>query len=106
VSTLEPRVPAALERVVSTCLAKDPDERWQSAGDLARELKGIASGSHAAAQPAILHSARSSRVAMGLVGIAAAVLGAAIVFAAFSLRPETPVDAPASPLNQSPAWMG
>ena len=34
--------PAALDRVVRTCLAKDPDERWQSAGDLARELKWIA----------------------------------------------------------------
>jgi eukaryotic-like serine/threonine-protein kinase len=29
---------AALERVVGTCLAKEPAERWQSAADLAREL--------------------------------------------------------------------
>jgi len=28
----------ALERVVKKCLAKDPDERWQSASDLAAEL--------------------------------------------------------------------
>ena len=35
-------LPPALERVVRTCLAKDPDERWQSAGDLSRELKWIA----------------------------------------------------------------
>ena len=33
----------ALERAVATCLAKDPDERWQNAGDLARELKWIGS---------------------------------------------------------------
>ena len=36
--------PAALDRAVATCLAKDPDERWQNAGDLARELKWIATG--------------------------------------------------------------
>jgi Tol biopolymer transport system component len=36
--------PPALDRAVATCLAKDPDERWQNAGDLARELKWIASG--------------------------------------------------------------
>jgi serine/threonine protein kinase len=36
--------PAALDRAVATCLAKDPDERWQNAGDLARELKWIAAG--------------------------------------------------------------
>jgi Tol biopolymer transport system component len=42
VSALQPLTPPALDRVVATCLAKDPDERWQSAGDLARELKWIA----------------------------------------------------------------
>jgi eukaryotic-like serine/threonine-protein kinase len=28
----------ALDRIVATCLAKDPDDRWQSARDLLREL--------------------------------------------------------------------
>ena len=30
VSTLQPLAPPALDRVVAACLAKDPDERWQS----------------------------------------------------------------------------
>jgi len=29
ISTLQPLSPPALDRVVQTCLAKDPDERWQ-----------------------------------------------------------------------------
>lgn len=33
--------PLALDHVVKTCLAKDPDDRWQSAADVARELKWI-----------------------------------------------------------------
>jgi serine/threonine protein kinase len=41
VSTVEPTSPPALERVIGKCLAKDPDERWQNAGDLASELKWI-----------------------------------------------------------------
>ena len=41
-SSLQPMTPPALERVVKTCLAKDRDERCQSAGDLHRELKWIA----------------------------------------------------------------
>jgi len=36
-----PSAPRALDRVVKTCLAKDPDERWQSAADLRRELTWI-----------------------------------------------------------------
>jgi eukaryotic-like serine/threonine-protein kinase len=35
--------PAALDRVLKTCLAKDPDERWQTARDLKRELEWISS---------------------------------------------------------------
>jgi len=42
--TLQPMTPPALERVIKKCLAKDPDARWQSAGDLASELKWIAEG--------------------------------------------------------------
>ena len=34
--------PPALERVVQRCLAKDPEERWQTARDLTQELKWIA----------------------------------------------------------------
>jgi eukaryotic-like serine/threonine-protein kinase len=41
--------PTALDRVVQSCLAKDPDERWQNAADLTRELKWITeAGSQAA----------------------------------------------------------
>ena len=40
-STLQSTTPA-LTHVVETCLAKDPDARWQSAGDVARELRWIA----------------------------------------------------------------
>ena len=41
---LQPLTPPAWERVVKKCLAKDPDERWQSASDLASELNWIAEG--------------------------------------------------------------
>jgi Tol biopolymer transport system component len=44
VAQLIPTTPAALDRVVTSCLAKDPDERWQTASDLARELRWIGGG--------------------------------------------------------------
>ena len=41
-STLQPVTPARLNEIVRTCLlAKDPDERWQGAGDVGRQVKGI-----------------------------------------------------------------
>ena len=41
ISSLQPITPHALDRLVTTCLAKDPDDRWQSAGDLRRELTWV-----------------------------------------------------------------
>jgi eukaryotic-like serine/threonine-protein kinase len=41
-SALSPAVPRALEHVISRCLAKDPNERWQAASDLQQELKWVA----------------------------------------------------------------
>ena len=38
----QPLAPRSLDRVVRRCLAKDPDDRWQSARDLADQLKWIA----------------------------------------------------------------
>jgi Tol biopolymer transport system component len=53
IAAAQPLAPAALERAVRTCLAKDPDERWQSAGDLKRELQWITEdGSHTIPGPA------------------------------------------------------
>jgi hypothetical protein len=39
VSALQPLSPAPLDALVASCLAKDPDERWQSAADVARQLR-------------------------------------------------------------------
>jgi Tol biopolymer transport system component len=49
ITQLQPLTAPALERSVKKCLAKDPDERWQSASDLASELTWIAEGGSQAA---------------------------------------------------------
>ncbi len=82
ISTAHPMSPPALDRVVRTCLAKDPEDRWQSAADVKRELAWIAEGSAAGvAAPAVLSTRRRTReslawglAAAGLVGAAAALL--------------------------------
>ncbi|HEY3176325.1 MAG TPA: protein kinase [Candidatus Polarisedimenticolia bacterium] len=52
ISASQPLTPPAFERVVRRCLAKDPDERWQSAHDVAAELRWIAEGGSQAGLPA------------------------------------------------------
>ena len=75
--------PAALGRVVRTCLAKDPDDRWQSAGDLTRELKWVSEG---AAAP-IVSSARSrERAVWVLSAVLVLVIAALAVPAALYFR--------------------
>ena len=59
ISQLQPLTPPSLERIVKKCLAKDPDERWQSASDLATELKWI---SESGSQAGVAASSGSKRV--------------------------------------------
>src|SRR5712672_1031738 len=60
-ASLQPLTPPALERVVKTCLAKDPDTRWQSAQDLKLQLEWIAEGGSQAGLPAPVAARRRSR---------------------------------------------
>ncbi len=94
VSQLIPTTPAPLDRVVTSCLSKNPDERWQSAGDLARELRWIGGGtstSSGATSPAA--AAVKARRSMPRWAIAAAVIvgAAAMAGLGWSLRRPVPI---------------
>jgi Tol biopolymer transport system component len=77
ISTLQPLSPPALDHLVRTCLAKDPDDRWQMAHDVMAELKWIAQASSgASAAPAALVRLRvRERWAWGLVAVLAGAIG-------------------------------
>lgn len=82
IGTLRPSTPPALERAVTRCLAKEPDDRWQTARDLELELKWIAgAGSQSAAVPAA--AAKGAAGASGrrarVLGLVAPLLGAAVL---------------------------
>src|SRR5207253_3351714 len=72
---LVPGAPAELQRIVSKALAKDPDERYQSAKDLTLDLKALQRE---------LVSPRTSierprRASVALIGIAIVIVATVIV---------------------------
>lgn len=68
--------PASLDRLVQRCLAKDPEDRWQSARDLKAELEWIAQQDGEPAQKPALAGGRRRwawlLAAASLLGVAAA----------------------------------
>jgi Tol biopolymer transport system component/tRNA A-37 threonylcarbamoyl transferase component Bud32 len=74
ITTLKPMTPPALDRTVRKCLAKNPDERWQSASDLATQLTWMteanATGTGIAIQGATQRGNRSFNwVLSGVLGL-------------------------------------
>jgi serine/threonine protein kinase/Tol biopolymer transport system component len=78
VTQLVPDAPASLQWTISRCLAKDPDDRWQSAADLKHHLEWLAVGPDAP-EP----RARYSHI---VLWSAVAVAVAAVVFGTWAWR--------------------
>jgi Tol biopolymer transport system component len=61
VSSVQPMAPPGLDRVVRRCLAKDPEQRWQTARDLTLELQWIADTGSQLGVPTPVAARRKSR---------------------------------------------
>jgi Tol biopolymer transport system component/predicted Ser/Thr protein kinase len=81
ISSLQPMMPQALDRVVKRCLAKEPDERWQSANDLANDLRWIAEQESQAAAPVAGVARRKTREQLAWTLAAVALILAALATA-------------------------
>ena len=76
VTILQPSTPRALAYIISTCLAKDPDERFQTAHDVALQLRWLAQpGSIATSPPKTDGRTRTWTVVFGLASVALLALG-------------------------------
>jgi len=82
VTTHQPLSPPALDRLIRSCLKKDPEQRWQTAHDLSLQLRWIEEGGSQLGIPAPVAARRRHRewaswavaVAAGLAAVAFAVL--------------------------------
>jgi serine/threonine-protein kinase len=91
-SSLTPMTPPALDRVVKRCLAKDPENRWQTARDLELELKSIADGGSESALPAASSTGRDRMLRRWAVvaGLVCLILVAIAGFAVLNRKPALP----------------
>ncbi len=82
ISLVQPMSPPALAQVIKTCLAKDPEERFQTVHDLKQQLKWIAEAS--ASQLAAPAQVRARRVVQKRTLLIGAVAGWVLAAAALA----------------------
>ncbi len=79
VSTTKPQMPPALDYLIATCLAKDREDRIQTAHDVRLQLNGI-SAAPQAAPPAEQRTSESWKSSLPLVLAAALLVASLVVF--------------------------
>ncbi len=89
ISSVTSVTPPALDHIVSRCLEKDPDDRWQSAHDVASELRWLSEAGSAVGLA--MPFSRRKRRAAWLGWIAAAVIGAAWLVVVLTRPAEVPL---------------
>src|SRR5262245_1264017 len=76
ITELQPLTPPALEHLIAKCLSKQPDDRWQSAHDVAEELRWIGeAGSRAGVAPTPRRTLRTTWILAGALLVAVGALG-------------------------------
>ncbi len=92
IASFQPLTPPGLDRAIRTSLAKDPEDRWQNARDLANELRWIAQAGSQAGTPAPTIARRKTRervwmgAALALLASTAALSGSGATLPSPRLR--------------------
>jgi Tol biopolymer transport system component len=90
ISGISPMTPPALDRVVKTCLAKDPEDRFQTAHDVKLQLQWVQEGGSAAGLPAPVAARRKSREKLAWIVAAVAIVAAALATFGWARRAPKP----------------
>ena len=95
ISSIAPMTPPAFDRLVQTCLAKEPEDRFQTAHDVKLQLQWIAEGGSQAGAPAVVVSRRKTREKIAWAAAAVLLLG--VIALGYGYVRRKP--APASPVR-------
>ena len=92
-TAVQPTLPSSLDYVIRTCLAKDPDDRFQTAHDVKLQLSWLLQSGGAASQPSPTELRPRRHMGM-IIGLAAAAIVIALLL--FKIVKSQP---PSSPLG-------
>jgi eukaryotic-like serine/threonine-protein kinase len=95
ISSITPLTPPSMDHAIRRCLSKDREERWQTARDLAGELKWIREGGSQAAAPALLAATGMRKSLTWLPWIICALLAASLIAGGMWWRSKNTVEGPA-----------
>jgi serine/threonine protein kinase len=84
ITVIQPLAPPALDHLVSTCLAKDPEQRWQMAHDVKLQIQWIAEAGPRAGSPTPMTVRRRTREYVAWAASAVAILTALLLAGAYS----------------------
>jgi len=90
ISSIQPMIPASLDRIVKGCIAKEPEHRWSTAHDVMLQLQWIAEGGSMAGVPAPVVARRKNREKLSWAVAAAGLLAAAALGYGFVRRAPKP----------------
>ncbi len=90
ISEIAPMMPPAFNRVVKTCLSKDPEDRFQTAHDVKLQLQWVAEGGSMAGVPAPVVARRKNREKLAWAVAAVAILAAALATLGYVRRAPVP----------------
>jgi serine/threonine protein kinase len=81
ISSIQPVTPPTLDRLTRICLAKQPDDRWQTMGDIAKQLQWMAeAGTHPNVTPPIVARKKRREMIAWTVAIIAFSAAAAVLY--------------------------
>jgi len=102
ITSIQPMTPPAFERLVKVCLAKDSDERWQTAHDVKLQLRQILEGGSQITSSAVAVAPMSPRRKNLLPWIIAAALAVVAAVAIFFVYQATQKELPVLRLEIDP----